>query len=166
VPGAVLREPASFIALLRRRRPRNVKLALCARCKARPQRHGPPAGMVRYAQRAGGPLSPSSIASWAQNCERADGASGEHLQQGCHRERPLAGLAGLDSRGDRCAMLAVDVRRPNVGKPPQATSAGSVSGPHVCAFLPMLHHYVLSSTGLHACRASLAPYRTILLPCR
>jgi hypothetical protein len=110
---------------------RNVKLTLFSYCMAllgvvswAASRHG----AVWWWSRRREQLLSASIISWAQNRERADGAGGEHPPAGLLMSRtPFQSLAWLLSRGDRYATVAIDFRQPNVEKPLQATSDGSVS---------------------------------------
>jgi hypothetical protein len=137
--GSVLREPGGFSKLPQLRPPsRNVKLTLFP--PARPYSawcHEQLAGMVRYGQWSWRreQLLSTSIVSWAQNRERADGDSGVHPQQGCScSEPPLPGPSTALQQGPIVTLLwPSTVRQPNVEKPLQATSDGSVSWAQKCS---------------------------------
>jgi hypothetical protein len=82
---------------------------------------------ARWSRRRGSSVDVDRL--MGPDCERADGASGEHLEQGCSSSEAPS-RAGQQGRSLRYAG-----RRLSAGQtwksPPQATSDGSVSGPQV-----------------------------------
>lgn len=153
---------------------RNVKLALSALCKARAAcSHERLVGMVRYGRWSlrRERLSSASIVSWARtaNGQMALAANIPSRAASSPKKPPPRPSTDLTA-GAMVTLLLLcpsTACQPELEKPLQATSDGSVSWSQECCNFPKLHHYVLSScsvAGLHVLTRFACPVH--LLSCR